>query len=85
MVLSSEDQYSDRVVEDSEHKEEQEEENPIGSVEGGLCKAKLKERREFVELDNVMHWNVWSQLENIFLVQEQKKLALCTECCIARN
>lgn len=55
MVLSSKDQYSDRVVEDSEHKEEQEEENPIGSVEGGLCKAKLKERREFVELDNVMH------------------------------
>ena len=51
MVLSSVDQYSNRVVEDPEHKEEQEENNPIYSVKGGLCKAKLKERREFVELD----------------------------------
>ena len=55
MVLSSIDQHSNRVVEDPEHKEEQEENNPIDSVKGGLCKAKLKERREFVELDNVMH------------------------------
>ena len=55
MVLSSVDQHSNRVVEDPEHKEEQEENNPIDSVKGGLCKAKLKERREFVELDNVMH------------------------------
>lgn len=51
MVLSSVDQHSNRVVEDPEHKEEQEENNPIDSVKGGLCKAKLKERREFVELD----------------------------------